>query len=284
MKIARILIWALALVSLLASCRSGSATTWVPNATNHPVLFAFGLTVVCFVLVFFLMGVAYSKLRKPYGDVAAVILRSVLAIGLFLLLWRLGGLERSGLTRLGRWQAWLLAVGGMLYVVGAGLYAFYGKLAFDVSSFARLPAARTLALRQLVYVLHEEILFRGVVLMILFGAWGHTRAGTIGSVVLTAVLFAVPHLVAVFQGVSRPAAWLLVVQGGIIAVWWRALVLWGKSIWPAVLLHYVPNVVVAVQGLTAPMVTPDTRAYRRLLWFSLPLGVLGLGLLVQTWG
>jgi membrane protease YdiL (CAAX protease family) len=284
MKTARILIQALALMSLLASCRSGSATTWEPNAINHPILFAFGLTFTCYVLVFFLMGIAYSKLRKPYGDIAAVILRLALAVGLFLLLWRLDGLARSGLTRLGRWQAWLLAVGGMLYVVGAGLYAFYDKFAFDVSSFLRLPAARTLALRQLVYVLHEEILFRGVVLTILYGAWGHTRVGTIGSVVLTAVLFAVPHLVAVFQGVSRPAAWLLVVQGCIIAVWWGALVLWGASIWPAVLLHYVTNVVVAVQGLTVPMVTPDTRAYRRILWFSIPLGVLGVGLLVQTWG
>jgi hypothetical protein len=102
-------------------------------------------------------------------------------------------------------------------------------------------------------------------------------------VILTAVLFAVPHIVAVFMGVSRSAALLLVVQTCIIAVWWGALVLWGGNIWPAVLLHYVVNVVVAVQGLTVPMVTPDTLAYQRLLWFSVPLGVLGIGLLVQAW-
>jgi len=199
--------------------------------------------------------------------------------GLLLLMWRLGGLEGSGIAQSGRWQVWLLAIGGMLYFACAGLYAFYGKVAFDISSFVRLPAARTLALTQFVSGLHEEILFRGVVLYVLFCAWGHTGPGTIGSVILTAVLFAVPHMVAVFMGVSLSSALLLVVEACIIAVWWGALVLWGKSIWPAVLLHYVVNVVVAVQGLTVPMVTPDTLAYRRILWSSIPLGVIGIGLL-----
>jgi membrane protease YdiL (CAAX protease family) len=255
----------------------------IPFAANHPVILVLGLTFACFVFVLFLMGIISSKLRKPYGDVTAMMMRLAVAAGLLLLIWRLGGLEGSGIARLGRWQVWLLAVGGMLYFAGAGLYAFYGKVAFDVSSFIRLPAARTVVLTQFVYVLHEEILFRGVVLYVLFRAWGHTGPGTIGSVILTAVLFAVPHIVAVFMGVSRSAALLLVVQGCIIAVWWGALVLWGGSIWPAILLHYVVNVVVAVQGLTVPMVTPDTLAYRRILWFSVPLGVLGIGLLVQAW-
>jgi membrane protease YdiL (CAAX protease family) len=101
----------------------------------------------------------------------------------------------------------------------------------------------------------------------------------IGSVVLTAVLFAVPHIVAVFMGVPLSAALILVVETCIIAVWWGALVLWGGSIWPAVLLHFVVNVVVTVQGLTVPMLTLDTLAYRRILWFSIPLGVIGIGLL-----
>jgi len=244
---------------------------------------ALSLTFACFVSVLFLTGIVSSKLRKPYSEATATMIRLAVTAGLLLLIWRLGGLEGAGIARLGRWQVWLLAVGGMFYFAGAGLYAFYGKVAFDVSSFIRLPAARTVVLTQFVYVLHEEILFRGVVLCVLFRAWGHTGPGTIGSVILTAVLFAVPHIVAVFMGVSRSAALLLVVEGCIIAVWWGALVLRGGSIWPAVLLHYVVNVVVAVQGLTVPMVTPDTLAYRRILWFSVPLGVLGVGLLVQAW-
>jgi membrane protease YdiL (CAAX protease family) len=249
-------------------------------AANHPALFAVGLTMVCFVFLFFLMGIAYSKLSKSHVDIAAVIVRLIVTIGLLALLWRMDGLEEAGVTRPGRWQAWLLAAGGLLYVCGAGLYAFYNRVAFDVFGLVRLPAVRTIVLTNVVTVLHEEILFRGVVLTVLSRAWGQTRPGAIGSVALTAVLFALPHFVAVFQGVSRPAALLLIAQAWVIAVWWGALVLWSGTFWPAVLLHFVPNVLVATQGLTVPMVTPDTLAYRRFLWFSVPLGVLGIVLLV----
>jgi hypothetical protein len=150
-------------------------------AANYPVLFTLGLTLTCFVSVLFLTGIASSKLRKPYGDVTATMIRLAVAAGLLLLIWRLGGLEGSGIARWGRWQVWLLAVGGMLYFAGVGLYAFYGKVAFDVSSFIRLPAARTVVLTQSVYVLHEEILFHGVVLYVLFRAWGHSGLGNLFS-------------------------------------------------------------------------------------------------------
>ncbi len=48
------------------------------------------------------------------------------------------------------------------------------------------------------------------------------------------------------------------------------------------LWHFVVNAVVAVQGLTVPMVESEILAYRRLLWFSIPLAVLGIGLLIQA--
>ena len=70
------------------------------------------------------------------------------------------------------------------------------------------------------------------------------------------------------------------VSTSIIAIGWGALVLLGGSVWPAVMLHAVVNAVVAVQGLAAPMVEPDILVYRRLLWFTVPLGVLAIGLLV----
>lgn len=249
-------------------------------AANHPVIFSLGLTFTCFVLLLFVTGIIYSKLSNRYGEVAATLIRSAVTAGLLWLIWRLDGVEASGVTRLGRWQVWLLVVMGLLYFTGAGLYAFYGKVAFDVSNLIRLPDARSIILTQLAAVFHEEILFRGAVLYILFRAWGHTGAGTIGSVALTAVLFAIPHIVGIFMGVSLSATLLLIAEACIIAVWWGALVLWGGSLWPAVLLHYVVNVVAIVQGLIVPMVTPDTLAYRRLLWFSVPLGIVGVGLLM----
>lgn len=253
-------------------------------AAGHPLIFVCGLTLVWFVLLMVFMGIASGALRRPYGDATTVMIsRFVVAACALALLWGLGWLEASGVARLGRWPIWLLALGGLIYFAGASLYAFYGKVAFDVSSLFRLPAARTAVLAHFAASLNEEIVFRGLVLYLLIRVWGHTRLGLIGSVVLAALLFALVHLTQIFtHQVSLPLALLLTVQVCIVSIWWGALVLLSGSVWPAVLLHFVVNAVVAVQGLTVPMIEPDILAYRRLLWFSIPLGLLGIGLLVQA--
>jgi membrane protease YdiL (CAAX protease family) len=251
-------------------------------AANQPVLFAICLTLIGFVLLLFISGIVYTKLRQPYADIAMTLMRLSVTVALLFLAWRMGWLEGTGITRLGSWQVWLLAIGGLLYFTCAALYAFYGKITFDIASFAHLPAARAIFYKQLVAVVYEEILFRGVVLYVLIRVWSGTRSGIIGSVLLAAVLFALPHIVGIFIGLSRRAALMLVLETCIIAVWWGALVVWGGSVWLAVLLHLIPNLVVEVQGLSTPMVTPDTLAYRRILWFSIPLGVLGIGLLMRV--
>jgi len=250
-------------------------------ATNSPVLFAICLMVVWFVAGLVFMGIASGVLRKPYGDaVTTTVGRLIVTACVLWLVWRLGWLEASGVTRLGRWQVWLLAVGGMLYFASTALYAFYGKVSFDISSLIREPASRSTVLTHAVVALSEELLFRGVMLYILLRAWGHTRPGVIGSVVLTAVLFALLHVTQVFtHGASWSSVLLLTAQVCITAAWWGAVVVWSGSLWPAVLLHFVGNAVVAIQGLTTPMITPEILAYRRLLWFSIPLGILGIGLL-----
>ncbi|HOU13306.1 MAG TPA: CPBP family intramembrane metalloprotease [Anaerolineae bacterium] len=252
-------------------------------ATNSPVLFAISLMVAWFVAALVFTGIASGVLHRPYGDaVTTTVGRLAVTACVFWLAWRLGWLEAAGVTRLGRWQVWALAVVGMLYFAGASLFAFYGKVAFDISSLTRATAFNATVLTHAVVALSEELLFRGVMLYVLLHAWGHTRLGIIGSVVLSAVLFALMHITQVFtHGASWSSVLLLTVQTCISAVWWGAVVVWGGSLWPAVLLHFVGNAVVAVQGLTTPMITPGILAYRRLLWFSLPLGILGSGLLVQ---
>lgn len=251
---------------------------------NQPVLVAISLTIIGFVVLLLTSAIAYTKLTQPYSDVMMTVMRLFLAAALLLVAWHRGWLVRAGICRIGRWQAWLLAGAGLLYFTCAALYAFYGQVTFHFSSLLHLPAARAVVYKQLAVGVYEEVLFRGVILYVLVTAWGHTRLGRIGSVGLTAGLFALPHFVGMFMGLSQQATLLLVLETIIIAVWWGSLAIWGGSIWPAVMLHFVVSTLVESQGLLSPMVTPDTLAYQRLLWFSIPLGIVGIALLMGKSG
>jgi membrane protease YdiL (CAAX protease family) len=253
-------------------------------ATLHPVLFILALIFTWLVLLLLTTGIASGILRRPYGDaVTGSTGRLLVTAGVLWLAWRLGWLEAAGIARLGLGWVWLLTLGSMVYIAGASLYAFYGKATLDLPGIMRLSGVLSQVFTQSIVSLNEEILFRGVVLYTLARVWGHTRQGVIASVALAALLFAVIHLIQVFtNGVTPAAALLLTVQTWLIAMWWGALVLLGGSIWPAVLLHLVGNAVVALQGQLVPVVGSEVQAYSRLLWFSLPLGMLSLGLLLPA--
>ncbi len=253
-------------------------------ATNHPVTLVFILIIAWFVSLVVFTSVASSALRVPYGGtISGTIGRLAVTACVLFLLWRLGWLEPSGVSRPGSRTVWLLALGGMIYFAGASLYSFYGRAGFDFSSLTRFPESFPIVTASLAAGLSEEILFRGLALYALVRVWGNSTRGIIRSVVFTSLLFAVLHMTQVFtHGASLPSVLLLTLQTCIISVWWGALVVLGGSIWPAVMLHFVVNAAVSLQGLTVPMVEPDILAYRLISWFSIPLGALGIWFLTRA--
>ncbi len=250
-------------------------------AAKHTVLFVLGSIIAWLVLATVVAGITSTALSKPYAD-ALTIGRLCVTICFLLLIWRLGWLKMSGITSLGNWLVWLIALGSLIYFAGGSLFSFYGEVAFDFSSLIRVPNARAAVIGHFMAGLSEEILFRGLVLCALSRVWGNTKWGTTGSILLTSLLFAVLHIMQVATGgISFQVALLLILEAFVISFWWGVVVLFGGSIWPAVVLHFVGNAVVAVQGLTVAMITPHILAYERILWFSIPLGLFGIGLLIQ---
>ncbi|HSQ27811.1 MAG TPA: type II CAAX endopeptidase family protein [Anaerolineales bacterium] len=253
-------------------------------ATHRPGRFILILTIAWVVLLLAFMITASTVFNMSYGDAITVsIARLAVTACVLLLVWRLDWLKASGISRPGSWHVWLLALGGLVFIAGASLYSFYGSIAFDLSSLLQLPDARTAVITHFVAGLSEEILFRGLLLYALIRVWGSTTRGILGSVLLSSVLFALVHLTQVFTyGTSLSSALVLVLQAFVLSIWWGALVVMGGSIWPAVIIHFMGNTVVVVQGLNTPVVEPVTLAYTQLLWLSLPLGLLAISLLSKT--
>ncbi len=250
-------------------------------ARKHPVWFALAATLAWFALSLVFTGIASGALQRPYGDaVSGTVGRLTVTACVLFVLWRLDWLAAAGVSRLGRWQVWALALGGLLVFGSASLWAFYGQAGLDLATLFAAPDAWMTIVTHLAVGLSEETLFRGLALYTLARAWGDSPRGRIGSVALSSALFAVLHLTSVFtHGASLTAASLLTLETFVIATWWGTLVLVGGSIWPAVMLHVAVNTVVALQGLAQPVVEPDVLAYSRVLWFSIPLEVVAIALL-----
>lgn len=247
-------------------------------AGNHPVLFAVCATMGWLALLALLSGIVSSALGKPFTDVTTLTVSRLTVSACFLaLLARLGWLRSAGVTRLGSWQVWLIALGGMIFFSTAFLSLALGTLTFDLSNLADLPDPLALLLPNFAVALCEEIAFRGLILHALTRAWGNTRRGLIGSVLLTSLLFAILHFMQVFaNGLSLASVSLLILEGIIISIWWGALVLFGGSLWPPVLVHFVTN---AVAAYLSPSIPAGFDPHRTLLLFSLPLGALAIAML-----
>ncbi len=250
--------------------------------TKHRFLSIISLAISWLVLIMIFAGIAVSLLHKEFGDATTLLIGHLAGIiYIFILLWRLRWLKVSGITRLGTYQTWLVAIGGTAYFALASLYSFYGKLAFDFSNLFNLSSSCRIIAVQTLVCIDEEMLFRGAILYILVRSQGSTKKGIFGSVILLSAIFALFHAIwFISSGISLTTA-LLLAEATIISIWWAALVLKGGSIWPAFLSHFVVNAIVAVQGISKQMIQPESYPYLLLLLFSIPLGIIGCWLLTS---
>lgn len=252
-------------------------------AAHHPILFVLVVLVAWLAVWIAFLVILSNALQMPFTESAPMTLSRLLTIlCVVLLLGRLGWLKDAGVTRAGSAWIWLIAVAGTAYIAPASLYSFFGKAAFAAPGLLQQPGSASILLSNLVVAVNEEIFFRGLVLLVLLRAWGAEKRGRIGSVLLTSLIFALPHLMQVFSGaLPSRAVPLLLLQALVISFWWGALVVAGKSIWPAVLAHFVGNAIVALQGLTTQPIEPLTLGYQRLLLLSLLPGIAGIVLLLK---
>jgi membrane protease YdiL (CAAX protease family) len=180
-------------------------------------------------------------------------LGSLSGTGLLLFItWRLGWFSSIGVSGAGRWWAWLLGLGLLLYVVTGFQLAFYGEISLDWGIVVGTDEARSIFWRQWVVGIIEEILFRGVILYALARVWGANRRGLIKSAVVSAFLFGALHLL---QGVARQPIDLVILvslEAFLSGIWYAVYVLLTGTLWPIVVIHAISNMVVNLGHLVIP--------------------------------
>lgn len=166
--------------------------------------------------------------------------QGIASIVLIILLNRLELVKKVGLTLPpNKWkELWVLWPIVVLTIINFSSL-FDGSLVIDMSK----PI--TIGLYTLTYFstgLFEEVLLRGIVLFVLLNKWQYTKKGIQLSVIVSSILFAIPHIVNFIQNrMSFGEAITTIIFSTFIGVSFAACVLRIKSIWPNIILHAIFN-------------------------------------------
>ena len=159
---------------------------------------------------------------------------SVLMIGV--IAW-LGLTRESGFTPISQWKSLWLIWPLVIYS------ALNGSEVLDGTYNVNWADGELMLLYTLVYVsvgLIEEILIRGLVLPLMLRQWGGTKGGVYKAVLASSAIFGLAHLANLVMGrrdlLSTSAQ---ITYAFFFGVFFAALVLRNKSIWPAIFCHFL---------------------------------------------
>lgn len=213
-------------------------------ALNHPFLFGIVLLLVYAFLVTITYPLHYlfpeNDAGQIYGDSTAKLITFLVFL---LILWRFGWIDLSGITRLGDAKIWLIVAVVLIYMVLAQLYAFTGDMAIYLSN-PKLSAANLIF--ALSTSLVEETWVRGLVLIAMMLAWGSTRKGQFKAILFSSMIFGLIHL---SNLMIRPVG-VVLFQAIVVflpGIFYAAIVLASRSLWPAILIHWLGNAAVNIK-------------------------------------
>jgi membrane protease YdiL (CAAX protease family) len=186
----------------------------------------------------------------------------------------MGWLAPAGLTRLGGWKSWLIAVLLVAYSAAGSAYAVTGNVDF---SYTNPALAGSAVLFLMSHALLEEVVFRAFILQGFVQRWGSSNRDLILSVLVASLIFGFYHIV-YLAGEPLPVVLLRIVFSFLLGIFLGTLVLLGKSIYPAVLFHGVLNLA-AYLNLTSNGIEGTPFSWLLMCLLMLPLAVYSIYLL-----
>jgi membrane protease YdiL (CAAX protease family) len=210
--------------------------------------FLFGLILI-FAYVLLLYPLYPIKFLFPETEIGQLYSNSVikLAISLIFLafIWRFDWLRASGLNRWANVKIWLGAAIILVYHAMVNVRCMTGDFRMG---FPDSP----LAIANLVYYfpasLMEEIMFRGLVLLAMVFAWGDTKKGLVKAVFLSSFLFGLMHLLNIVE-LPFNVVFIEILVAAMLGFFWAVITLFTRSLWPAILLHWLTNAAVNLKIL-----------------------------------
>lgn len=244
--------------------------------SERPLVFGFTITFV-FILMVLISSIVVSNIWP--GDTAGWYIGSTIGrlISIILLLgglFRLGWLRLAGLTGLGQGRIWLFLLLPLAYSIMTSLYSFTGNLDLNASD-PMLAGIASLFIMSHAFL--EEVAFRGLVLQWCLRAWGSTNRGVLKSVLVSSLFFGGMHII-YLAGEPFPVVLFRIVVATLLGILLGALVLHGRSIYPAVFFHALLNVA-GYLNLSRNATEATLSSWLLLSALMLPIAIFGINLL-----
>ncbi|MGH4118022.1 CPBP family intramembrane glutamic endopeptidase [Clostridium sp.] len=141
-----------------------------------------------------------------------------------------------------KWFKWNFNKG---YFAVSWLFFIYIILNFEYTTISSnmISAVVMMIISNLFIGLYEEMVFRGLILSLMFRHWGKTKNEIYFSVVFTSIIFGVFHFINLFSGSSFIAVGTQVIYAIIVGIYFSALLLRTKNnLLGCALLHGFYNI------------------------------------------
>jgi membrane protease YdiL (CAAX protease family) len=244
-------------------------------SVRHPLVFGFIL-----ILLFSLLSTLTWPIRQLYPfpegfEIGVALTKLVMAACFISLLWGFGWLKKAGITSIGQKSIWLLVIGIAVYKAIMSVYAFTGSFEFTFPAMGLTIAILFYAFGT---SLLEETMYRGLLLTAMVKAWGGTRIGLFAAAILSGFFWGSLHFINLVVR-PFPLVALQVMEMMMVGFFYAALVLSGRSIWPAVVVHWATNAAVNLQAAQIPNFSETNTAWVTSFLVTLPLIAMGVYLL-----
>lgn len=213
-------------------------------ALKRPFIFGLVMVFLYALLTTITYPVHYLFPENEVGQLYADTFAKLIVFLVFLvLLWRFGWVKESGINQLGDAKKWLIVGLILVYLILVELYAFTGDMTIVFQNPQLATANLSFAFST---SLVEETMYRALVLVAMILVWGNTKGGQVKAILLSSLFFGLMHM---FNLITRPVGVVLfqaivVTLPGIL---YAALVLTSRSLWTAIILHWLTNAAVNIK-------------------------------------
>lgn len=244
---------------------------------NHPYIFSLIIffSAVLFAILVYLPTTPFSDQRE-IGAIIEGFGYILVSLPFLFLLLSFGWLKEAGFQPPKEKKVWIW-VALVIPIAVCPLLLIYKERTFDFPDMLLMLGIIVSTFGDCFY---QETIYRGVIQTTFCQKWLGLPKGVFKAVIVTALYFGFSHLVNMASGANPILTITLTIYSIGLGVFFGALLVYSKSIWPAIAAHWLIN---CVSGLIATDKTVEANNLYISLVLAAPILPIGAGALLLLW-